>query len=642
MEKSYNAFCNLEVEHWTERDDQKLLNLGYASDTKSLLNFGYSTPEDIEQLDDLFPTRTYEMIQLRYWHLTECPQHEAYRRRNVWTEEDDKNLFEIIIGRNQDYNVLPVEEQKLFRAKIFANKSSEVLRLRRNAGETFLKITLKKKQSVDGKMLRIDENIFREAALCVRDARELSNEVLQVFIEKFWKIIGKKCSGEDVAIEGDGRLKKMKQKLQNWMVGVARGEFQYFQRVATNDNKAMWNIHLQKLQKSFLKIFHTATDSGEDEISQPIQSIEERIEALTDFNDAAYKRLRPWTEADLAKLMEWEKNGALEVRQQAVESAAKVLKKRGQAGKQNKKGVSERVSRSSIDIIYERELKAMELKKSFVVEFYRWQSDIDAQLKSNLKIQRDVDENNNSDHMKNDDDDEDDDDDCDDEGINQYAEPITKKKSFFDTILWKYLDVLRQFILVVGVGVTFLLWNERELRLQREIAKHPDDDELKSTSFGLIDACFFAVVICTTVGYGYRITPATDGCKLFLIIYMFVATTYVGHLINEVSEIYLCDIAQKRVRDVVIENTMHLYKADTSGDGSVTESDFLLFKLRELLAVDEALYKRVKDVFKNKFEREDPKGWAKVGQDVPSEYQVDLLKKCRSAMRGFVRDGGGG
>ena len=38
------------------------------------------------------------------------------------------------------------------------------------------------------------------------------------------------------------------------------------------------------------------------------------------------------------------------------------------------------------------------------------------------------------------------------------------------------------------------------------------------------------------------------------------------------ADIYVRDIAQERVYEVLIKNTMFLYNADTSGDGDVTES----------------------------------------------------------------------
>ena len=50
------------------------------------------------------------------------------------------------------------------------------------------------------------------------------------------------------------------------------------------------------------------------------------------------------------------------------------------------------------------------------------------------------------------------------------------------------------------------------------------------------------------------------------------ATAFVANLINEMADIYVRDIAQERVYEVLIKNTMFLYNADTSGDGDVTES----------------------------------------------------------------------
>ena len=59
----------------------------------------------------------------------------------------------------------------------------------------------------------------------------------------------------------------------------------------------------------------------------------------------------------------------------------------------------------------------------------------------------------------------------------------------------------------------------------------------------------------------------------------------------------------------------------------------MLFKLQELLAVPEDLMAQVDKAFIDQFDNQDPKGWVKVGQDVPSENQVEMLKMFRRSLR---------
>ena len=69
-----------------------------------------------------------------------------------------------------------------------------------------------------------------------------------------------------------------------------------------------------------------------------------------------------------------------------------------------------------------------------------------------------------------------------------------------------------------------MYWNpklsyDKEFDKQDKAASELDDT---GNAFTVVDAWYFAVVICTTVGYGHRIVPETDGCKIFMIFYMFI------------------------------------------------------------------------------------------------------------------------
>jgi hypothetical protein len=144
-----------------------------------------------------------------------------------------------------------------------------------------------------------------------------------------------------------------------------------------------------------------------------------------------------------------------------------------------------------------------------------------------------------------------------------YEDAMEDKPSFFDSLAWRVLLMPLQFSAVVGLGVVFLMCYGAELEKQDEAAE--------SSSFTLVDAIFFSVVICTTVGYGHRIVPLTDGCKIFLVGYMFVGTATLAYIIDSLSDLYMC-IASERVASVVKQSSLFLYQADICDDGEVTES----------------------------------------------------------------------
>ena len=109
------------------------------------------------------------------------------------------------------------------------------------------------------------------------------------------------------------------------------------------------------------------------------------------------------------------------------------------------------------------------------------------------------------------------------------------------TLAGKFFTLLLKFMCVVLVGTLFFVAYDDEWKKQSDVSKMYDDP---SGAFTFVDAMFFSVVVSTTVGYGHRISPITDGAKIFMIIYMFVATTIVGQILNELAEIYLHDVAE--------------------------------------------------------------------------------------------------
>ena len=122
------------------------------------------------------------------------------------------------------------------------------------------------------------------------------------------------------------------------------------------------------------------------------------------------------------------------------------------------------------------------------------------------------------------------------------------------------LRLLLTFAAVVVVGTLFFIVSDKEWEKQND-----------TSPFTVLDAVFFSVVVSTTVGYGHRIVPLTDEAKIFMIIYMLVATTCLTYIIDALAEIYIRDVAGKSVVDSIIESTVWVHKADLDKDGKVDE-----------------------------------------------------------------------
>jgi len=179
-----------------------------------------------------------------------------------------------------------------------------------------------------------------------------------------------------------------------------------------------------------------------------------------------------------------------------------------------------------------------------------------------------------------------------------------------DTPLGLITIMLGKFVIVILVGATFFLSYEREQDRQ---------EKGNSGKLTFIDAAFFSTVISTTVGYGHRLVPFTDAAKGFLIFYFFFSTTIVGGIIGDLSNMYL-EKKNFEIEIAIIDSTIFVHKADLEGIGSISESDYILFKLRQLQLVDD----RLLDMLGNRFDELDVKedGFLTIGVEIPSAEQV--------------------
>lgn len=89
------------------------------------------------------------------------------------------------------------------------------------------------------------------------------------------------------------------------------------------------------------------------------------------------------------------------------------------------------------------------VRRKFIPEFSRWREDIEKRLTNEDAHEKALRKWVLEDAQKYD---------GDDDGAENYADEQEEDASFFQSITWKYLRILLQFILVAGIGAAFLLW----------------------------------------------------------------------------------------------------------------------------------------------------------------------------------------
>lgn len=145
-----------------------------------------------------------------------------------------------------------------------------------------------------------------------------------------------------------------------------------------------------------------------------------------------------------------------------------------------------------------------------------------------------------------------------------------------ETMAVQFLYLLRHYVLVILAGAFFFYFNGVEQRLQKQE---------RGGELSFVDALFLATITATTVGYGSALYPASDGAKLFMIVYFFVATGVVGAAIGSIAELYL-DSKREEINQKLLDSTIWVHKADLHHNGVIFQSDYVLFKLQQMMAVD--------------------------------------------------------
>jgi len=146
-----------------------------------------------------------------------------------------------------------------------------------------------------------------------------------------------------------------------------------------------------------------------------------------------------------------------------------------------------------------------------------------------------------------------------------------------------------------------------------------------------IDAAYFATVVSSTIGYG-DIVPESDSGRIFMSVYMLVSTVIVGKTLSEFIDVYVNDVVGEKIVQTLIDSTTWIHCVDIDNRGVITEADYVLFKLMQMMKVDAD----VLDMLIDRFEEIDDNGngWLDIGIDVPSAEQVAEMNELPAVKKG--------
>lgn len=74
-----------------------------------------------------------------------------------------------------------------------------------------------------------------------------------------------------------------------------------------------------------------------------------------------------------------------------------------------------------------------------------------------------------------------------------------------------------------------------------------------------VDACYWATVTATSIGYG-DIVPQTDGGRFFLIFYMLISTVVTAGLLGDFIDLYVGGIVGEDIIGKIIDSTTWVHK----------------------------------------------------------------------------------
>ena len=149
------------------------------------------------------------------------------------------------------------------------------------------------------------------------------------------------------------------------------------------------------------------------------------------------------------------------------------------------------------------------------------------------------------------------------------VKPVIRATSWWVTPPGRATSVFLKMYVTILVGALFMRF-------------YPPEYEAQHLSW--VDALYFATVASTTVGYG-DVVVQTKGGRMFMCVYMVIATGVVGSALQEMMAVYIEDIVGEKIVQTLIDSTTFVHSTDIDNTGVVTEADYVTFKLQQMQKV---------------------------------------------------------
>mmetsp|Transcript_168 Transcript_168/g.373 ORF Transcript_168/g.373 Transcript_168/m.373 type:complete len:840 (+) Transcript_168:136-2655(+) len=154
--------------------------------------------------------------------------------------------------------------------------------------------------------------------------------------------------------------------------------------------------------------------------------------------------------------------------------------------------------------------------------------------------------------------------------------------------------------------------------------------ENKALGLSWLDAVYYGTVIATSVGFG-DVNVQTSGGRIFLTVYMVVATVFLASRLAEFIDLYVNAYVGEGIVRKLIDSTTWVHKADVRGTGFLNEADYVLFKLQQMQKVDNRTLRRLVSKFSelegvHSSGRSEGRG-LEIGVDIPDATQVQQMRR---------------
>lgn len=108
-----------------------------------------------------------------------------------------------------------------------------------------------------------------------------------------------------------------------------------------------------------------------------------------------------------------------------------------------------------------------------------------------------------------------------------------------------------------------------------------------NNDISFVDAFYFSIVTMATIGYG-DVHPRTEAGKIFSCFWIPLGTVLTARAIGAVLDLYLQE-RQRKLSEKLMRKPIDLediLQCDVDGDGVLSETEFILFKLQKMGKVD--------------------------------------------------------